>query len=92
LPKVDDETARLSWEAEIAYETCLDLIGEVIGVYAAKLWTAEHASPIDDAAIADLRRSMAHYATLRQQLRPEDADEVSRLTRECADIVRAGRD
>jgi len=79
-------------QAEIAYEVPIDLLNEVVGIYSARLWDAEHAVSPDPDVAAALRRSMAHWVKVREGLRPDDQQEVARISQECGAIIRDFRE
>jgi len=84
-----DGPRSLDPEDELAYEVCVGLLNEVVGVHSARLWDAEHASEPDPGRIADIRRGMTHYVAVRERLDPYDSGDVARVSAECAAVVRA---
>ena len=73
----------------MAYQVCVGLLNEVVGVHSARLWAEEHASEPDPGRIAEIRRGMTHYVGVRERLDPYDKADVARTSAECAAIVRA---
>ena len=82
------ESAALDPQTELAYEVCIDLINEVVGVYSARLWDEQHAVRPDLDVIADLRQLISRCAQTQQDLRPRDTDEVARISQECGAVLR----